>query len=415
MSGKKTMSMDGSRNLFALTVTGQSLDVFLREVVISASVYFKLKGYIESHVRSPSGAPLRHRLRAYSGSTETTAADSAFTVMNPLVMDGTVSGAGSISGMDGEDDKRHMDLASLIAVEFCDVTLYDQADRRLADASSFHLSSSKWYPSAHKEARASLKYQRSGLLPKVTYYNNKYPGKTEMILQVGQLALFAIPDDESHHALCEGLTVMYSSSSNQDASLSKLMATSGQLLDIQCQRVSVETTEGFLDHSLQELSLRTIRYLCFGLNYVGATLLAEVEVVVRVDEVCVEVVCGGLRSDPSLSSSSSSSSLSSSYDDDDALSDGGCGSEDEFTLTTAGGTLYGPGPLRILKVDMREVECDVSKPRNFVAFYAQDFRHEVVHVEVEDSFDDGDGADAFGTMVDDVEDRDVQRLVWTLD
>lgn len=411
--GKKNWSVEGSRNLFALTVKGKRLDVFLREVVISASVYFKLKGYIESHMQPPSRAPHpppqpQHH-RASSGPTATTAAESLFTTTNPLVTD--TGGSASLS--EGTGPPSQMDLASLIAVDFAVVNLCDQSDQRLADASSLHLSLSSWYPT--QSCPSNNRSCGGSGSDKGTYYNPSRPVRTEGVALVDQLCLFSVPADEGHRLLVDGLTARYASTSSDAPSLStrfKQMAPAGRSVVVQCQRVSATTTEDFLDHCLQELSLRTIRYFCFGLNYLRDTLLAGLEVSVRAADVSVEVVCcptGDLLSSPTQPWCG-------------AIVDGCGGREGEGQLLA--------GSLHALRVGVCGVECEVGQTGRCVAFYAQDLHQEVVELEMEmdADWDSHSGGDV-GTMVDngdgDVyfletkilygEYLDQQRLIWTLD
>lgn len=374
-SGKKQLAaQDGSRTLFALTVAGQRLDVRLREVVVSASVYFKLKGYIDSHMQAPS----RAHGRTYSVSTAAT--ETTFTEMNPL-MD-MATDADGLGARENVDDDGHgavgtggLNLASLVAAEFADVFVYDQDDRCVAEAAGWHLSSSTWYPSAAKAAGPQYAPVGKSNYWKVTYYHNKYPAKSEVIAQVDRLSVYAVPGDLGHRVLLEGLSLLYSSSANSDASLSKLMTTSGSALDVQCRSAVVETSEAFLDHCLGELPLRTIRYFCFGAGYLWESLLAEVEVSCAVDDVAVEVLCarpGEDAADAGADEVQTQLTYDSIYGGDGNGVDTGVGLC-EAAAAAAAASMAGAA-LYTYRVEAHRVEYDVPHPRALASFRAEDLQ-----------------------------------------
>ena len=372
-SGKKRNAvLDGSRNLFAFTVAGKSLDVYMREVVISASVYFKLKGYIESHVKSASHA---HR-RTYSLSTDTETTDSlfSFTEMNPLL---DIRG---VMGTRQEQNNQYMDLASLVALDLIDLRLFDQDNRRLATASNLHFSSSSWYNNNHINTSGTKnRLQRlfgagstiSGNLnghihDKATFYSNKYPARSEIISQMDHLQLYIIPDDDCHSIVIDGLSLMYASSANHDGCMSKLMTTSGQTLDVQCKRLNIDTSEEYLDHALGETTLRTIRYFCFGYNYAMETLLSDVEVTIKIDDIAVDVVCA---STTQTNHQALAESCHHSYDAPSPSSG----------LAYDGDCLF--PELCAVKIAMKNIECEYNTQNRGIIVTAEDFQEFVVELD----------------------------------
>ena len=381
-SGKKRNAvLDGSRNLFAFTIAGKSLDVYMREVVVSASVYFKLKGYIESHVKSASHA---HR-RTYSLSTDTETTDSlfSFTEMNPLL---DIRG---MMGMRQEQNNQHMDLASLMALDLIDLRLFDQDNRRLATASNLHFSSSTWYPNPTNVGGSKSRLQRlfgvgsgtsgdvNGLVQdKATFYSNKYPARSEIISQMDQLQLYIIPDDDCHCIVIDGLSLIYASSANHDGCMSKLMTTSGQTLDVQCKRLTIDTSEEFLDHALGESTLRAIRYFCFGYNYAMESLLSDVEVTLKIDDINIDVVCASMPTDYGTNQALAKSSHQS-YDNAASYYD------PSSVLTCHDDCLF--PSLCAVKIAMKKMECEYNTQSRSITVSAEDFQEFVIELDCLDS------------------------------
>ena len=376
-SGKKRNAvLDGSRNLFAFTVAGKSLDVYMREVVISASVYFKLKGYIESHVKSASHA---HR-RTYSLSTDTETTDSlfSFTEMNPLL---------DLRGVMGtrQEQNNSMDLASLMALDLINLRIFNQDNLRIATASNLHFSSSSWYPnpingSGSGGSGSKNRLQRlfgignatngntQGHSPdKATFYSNKYPARSEIISQMDQLQLYIIPDDDCHCIVIDGLSLIYASSANHDGCMSKLMTTTGQTLDMQCKLLHMDLSEEFLDHALSESTLRTIRYFCFGYNYAMESLLSDVEVTIKIDDIAMDIVCATTQFDES-NHASIESYHHHSYD---TLSSGFAHHHVENVFPE----------FCAVKIAMKNMECEYNTQNRGIFVTAEDFQEYVVELD----------------------------------
>jgi hypothetical protein len=211
------------------------------------------------------------------------------------------------------------------------------------------------------------------------------------------LSVYAVPDDDGHRLLLEGLSLLYSSSANHDASLSKLMTTSGSALDVQCRRVAVETSETFLDHCLGELPLRTIRYFCFGVGYLWESLLAEVEVSVAVDDVAVEVLCARpVDTDADNDMHLAKMTFDRIYGGGSAvdgahvlLAAAGLDDRGEREAAAAAEALYA------YRVAMKHLEYDVSHPRTLASFHADDLRAHLVELSVPAA---GGGKHAGGTV-----------------